>query len=284
MRATTDAELNADRDTRGPPLSESTSSGKDRAPSQPPGSVRDDARGERESRIGAVIAAATRLLPEGGLLVEVGFDHGKILFGALAARPDARGLGIEVLPEADHPRIPPELAARCRLVTGDGLDLLADTPEAASTVVIMAGLGARSIAALLARHPTLVTRLCAVVLCPTFLEAELRPALRVLGLGLADERLAFDRDRYYEVITARAAHLVPASASDLDPMLAAWGPRLFDQRDPLFPAFLRDARTRLAAAFARDLEAYADGPKAALGQKLAGLDALLRRLETPRPS
>lgn len=244
------------------------------------------------TRIGAIVAAATAELPPGGTLIEVGYDRGAILLGALAARPDARAIGVEIQ-TSTAATMPPD--PRCTWLTGDGFDPLgagadgdpgadghvgADGDDTLTTAVgILAGMGGRTIAAILERTPALTRRFAALVLCPSHLEADIRPALTRLGIAIHDERLVFERGRYYEVIVARSdLPCTPAA----DATLAAWGPRLFARRDPLLGAFLDDARQRFRAAFAEDLKSYRSGAKAALGDKLARLDDARSRSGDPR--
>ncbi len=126
---------------------------------------------------------------------------------------------------------------------------------------------------LITRNPELTRSLDTLVLCPSHLEAEIRPALTSIGYAPTHERLAFERDRFYEVIVA---HRATAPISPVDPIRAAWGPRLFEHHDPLLRAFLEDAKRRFHAAFKEDLRSYLTSElKAALGHKLATLDAAL---------
>lgn len=235
-----------------------------------PGKTLTAANARAPGRIAAIIAAAIGELPRAGTLVEVGYDRGVIALGALAARPDARVVGVEIQPAsaATMPRDP-----RCTWLTGDGFSPLSPA-VADGAVAILAGLGGRTIASLLVRDPPLTRRFAALVLCPSHLEADVRPALAHLGIAIGDEHLVYERDRFYEVIVARPDR--PSAATDAT--LAAWGPRLFERRDPLLRAFLEDARHRFRAAFGEDLKSYRSGAKAALGDKLARLDDALSRV------
>ena len=221
-------------------------------------------------RIEALVAASAAHLKPGARFAEVGYDRGAIVLRVLEARPDTRAIASEIQPGVVPLPAPGDVLSRLELRTGDGL-----APIAAHEVslVIMAGMGGRTIAELITRNPELTRSLDTLVLCPSHLEAEIRPALTSIGYAPTHERLAFERDRFYEVIVAQR---VTAPISPVDPIRAAWGPRLFEHHDPLLRAFLEDAKRRFHAAFKEDLRSYLTSElKAALGHKLATLDAAL---------
>lgn len=243
-------------------------------------------------RIRAIVEAC----PPAARVCEVGYDRGLILWSLLEARPDTLGLGVEIQPEsASATPIPAALRHRAELRTGDGLDPIG--PEEADGLgVILAGLGGRTIAEILERRPELTRRLAWVVTCPSHLEAEVRPALRRLGLSLSDERLVEDRGRFYEIVVSRpeaapeplreAGHEAD-EANAIDEVLASWGPLLIGRPDPLMLRYLDDQAQRFAEAFACELRSYREGTRVALGRKLALLDAARARLlerTPPTPS
>ncbi len=240
----------------------------------PPGKLRLTT----SARIDALVQAATQMVPAHGRLVEVGYDHGAILLRALQARPDITAIGVEILAPLGKLAVPTELAPRLTLRTGDGFDPLA---PGECDVAILAGMGGRTIAEIVTRDRALTCTFKALVLCASHREGDIRPALATLGFGLASESLVIDRERFYEIIVARPLAECPLDDFDRDPVTAAWGPRLFASRDPLLPAFLEDTRRRFHAAFAKDLRSYRSylgTAKAALGIKLACLDAALSRI------
>lgn len=226
------------------------------------------------ARIDALVQAALDTLGPATRLAEIGYDRGAILLRVLTRRSDVTAIGVEIQAAARDMPVPPQLAPRLALRTGDGLTPLAPGEV---DVVVIAGMGGRTIAELLSRDPALTRSLGAFILCPSHLEADVRPALGDLGLDIADEGLTTERGRFYEIIVARPADPLTPIAHDADPIAAAWGPRLFARRDPLLGPFLEDARRRFHAAFAEGLRSYQSGPKAALGRKLALLDAALER-------
>ncbi len=237
----------------------------------PPGKLRLTT----SARIDALVQAATQVVPAHGRLVEIGYDRGAIVLRVLQACPDIRAIGSEILRDAGHAGGPlRRLASRLELRTGDGLAPLAKHEV---SLVIIAGMGGRTIAELLTRDPELTRSISTFVLCPSHLEAEIRPALTALGYGPTHERLAVERDRYYEIIVAQRL-----ATPEGDPMRAAWGPRLFASNDPLLRPFLEDTKRRFRAAFAENLRSYLTSDlKAALGTKLACLDAAIAAATKP---
>lgn len=234
--------------------------------------------GPAGARIEALVRTVVALVPRGGRVIEVGYDRGAILLRAIARRGDIRGLGIELQPAAARSvDVPDDLLERVTLETGDGFDGFNPRP---GDVGLLAGLGGRTIAEILTRDGELTRALHALVLCPSHLEAEVRPALASLGLASFEETLVRDRGRFYEVIVARRKALCPTSPSDRDPARAAWGPRLFDREDPLLRPFLLDARRRFSAALAAGLRSYRQAPsKRALADKLGCIDEALSLTE-----
>jgi tRNA A22 N-methylase len=227
------------------------------------------ARAQVPRRVTAIVLAC----PPAERVCEVGYDRGLILFTLLATR-DGAGLGIEVQPDSARATpVPPALRHRVELRTGDGLMPL-HPDEADGLGVILAGLGGRTIADILEARPEVTRRLAWVVTCPSHLEADVRPALRRLGLTPASERLVEDRGRFYEVVVAvKADPHEPA-----DEVADMWGPHLIGGPDPLMAAYLDDQERRFAAAFQSGLKSYGAGNKVALGRKLALLGAARERV------
>lgn len=217
--------------------------------------------------------AIAAMVPNGTIaLAEVGYDRGLVL-AALRARlgPAPRLVGVEVQPGAAA-RVPSALAASIDLRTGDGLAPLAPNEVEG---VVLAGLGAKTIVSILGARPAVTARLAWVVTCASHFEDELRPGLARLGWHIADERLVFDRGRYYEVVLARPdAADTTTTQGATDSVAARWGPVIVGRPDPLAPAWLADLRHRFREAFAAKLA------KTAVGPKLAMIDEVERRVRT----
>lgn len=150
-------------------------------------------------------------LPVGAVVVDVGADHGHVA-AALGAFASERLPGI---PQRD------DLA----WVIADGL-----APWRAVDVAIVAGMGARTIAGILARGPR--PRVAAVLHAQDD-PIQLRQWLATHGWRIDAEALAPEAGRYAEVVRA-----VPGVEPSTGERLAL-GPRLQADGHPLWPAHLR---------------------------------------------
>ncbi|PKN55352.1 MAG: hypothetical protein CVU56_21815 [Deltaproteobacteria bacterium HGW-Deltaproteobacteria-14] len=229
-----------------------------------------------QPRLEALFAAVPDDAPS---VADIGYDLGNLAVALLARRPSLRVVGVEIQPRArarfltTHAALVASAGERLDLRTGDGLRALA--PGEVDGVVI-AGIGALNVAAMLRDAPEVVAQLRWLVLCPPRFDGAVRAALYELGLHPADERLVPDRGHVYELIVAR-----PGPEPSQDPIARAFGPRLFERRDPALAPYLADVERRFASALANDLASY--GPetrKAALGAKLRALPGALARART----
>ncbi len=214
---------------------------------------------------------------------DIGHDLGHIPLAALTRHPRLRAIAVELQPEAVPKTqaqlaiwgIAPDVAARLELRTGDGL-----APVAPGEVegALLAGLGERTMLAILESSPHVAASLRWLVCCPPTLESELRPGLAALGWRAETAAVAVDRGRVYEILLATRG----APAAEADPVVARWGRALLDPArvDPsLARAFLDDAARRHAGALSAGLRAYGPGSgKEALAAKLALLEAARARL------
>lgn len=208
-------------------------------------------------------AIAAAIPSDARALVEVGYDRGGVLAAIAALRPELELIGSEVLPHLQA-LVPPELTRRATWRVGDGL---AAMHPGEVDGVVMAGIGARTIVAILDAAPAVVGSLAWMVLCASHFEDDIRPALARLGWHPSEESLVLDRERFYEVIVARPG----PDPTEPDAIAARWGPRLIAANDPLGPAWLADLRHRFRDAFAHGLG------KATLGAKLASIDRVEQR-------
>jgi tRNA A22 N-methylase len=196
--------------------------------------------------LSARLEAVAALCPAAPVVVDVGADHGR-----LAAAVGA--IAVERMP---HRRGP----ARARWVVCDGLRAFR-----AVDVALVAGMGARRIASILA-GPCQVRR-AAVVQAPDD-PGWLRTWAAAHGWRIDAELLTLERDRYYETV-----RLVPGvETADTD---ALWvGPRLVTGDHPLREQWLE-----------RHID-HIQGVLAAIGSaapaRSAELERRLRRLESWR--
>ena len=147
------------------------------------------------------LATVAGLVPAGSRVADVGTDHGRLPRLLLAHDLARSCVAIDV--RAIDAVVPPRFSGRLEFRRGAGLAALA--PADAIDVVVIAGLGARSIVRILddERRASLGAR--RFVLQPQSEPALLRRWLASAGLGIVEERVALDRGRLYPVIAAEPA-------------------------------------------------------------------------------
>lgn len=226
-------------------------------------------------RLDTLLALAA---PGAHAVADIGYDHGLLLLRLGRAAPHVRLYGVEVQPgraDALRTRWPvqvQDLGARLTLLEGDGLEVL---PAGAVDTVVIAGLSDRSIVRILERSRERLRGLRRLVLCPSRVEATLRPALPRLGLRTVEERIACERGKTWDVIAAEPG--APLAAAT--PAEERWGPLLVARRDPALRLHLEHLSRVYAPAFAHDLGGHRDaaGALSPLGEKLAMLPELRAR-------
>ncbi len=183
------------------------------------------------------LAVVASMIPAGSRVADVGAGHGLLPRRLLDRGWATHCIATEKTPErlrhvwrypAGH-RLAPALELRA----GDGLQVLRATDRV--DVLVIAGLGGRSIAAMLAEAPFDGR----MVLQPQDNAAFLRRCLLAGGWAIVDERPAFERGRYYEILAAEPGQ--PTGLPDhpvlgLDELIAA-GPWLVRSSDPLVRRF-----------------------------------------------
>lgn len=167
--------------------------------------------------------ALAALCPRGGLIVDVGADHGHVAHavGAVATERAPNRIGRRDVP----------------WIVADGL-----APFSRVDVAIIAGMGAHTIAGILARGPR--PELAVVVHAQDDPPA-LRLWLAANGWRIDAERLAREAGRFAEVIRAVPGD-EPATGLKL-----AFGPRLLDDGDPLLDEHLAELEQYYAELAAR---------------------------------
>ncbi len=125
------------------------------------------------------------------------------------------------------------LENKVELRRGDGLKAL--HREDGVEVVVMAGLGGRTMARLLEDCREFLGNLECLVLQPMSEDYLLRRWLFSRGMYLKEERLARENSHFYKVMQA-----VPGKPKNYtDPVLMEIGPRLVEKPDPLLVPYLR---------------------------------------------
>lgn len=203
------------------------------------------------TRLEAIVALARG----GGFVVDVGADHGRVA-AALGA------VAVERMPHRVAGTDP-----TVRWVVADGLTAFRRVDGA-----VLAGMGARRIAAILGAGPR-----------PGWIVAHaddepgwLRGWLAANGWAIDDEDLVFEKGRFHMLLRAAAGH----ERADDDAL--AIGPRLMERRHPLLPAWLAHERAILLhqAAAARPSDR---GRADALRRRADAMAEVAASLAAPAP-
>ncbi len=233
-------------------------------------------RGTGHGRLEAVAS----LVPPGARVAEIGTDHGRLPELLLRSGRVAECIGTErterLLARARGRLERAALAERVTLRAGDGLEPLqrADRIE----VLVLAGLGARTIRAVLGRRDPRDLGVRRLVLQPQSEPALLRRWLWDHDWRIVEERIVEERGRYYEIIGAErgAPRTLPPDPALHPADLLAAGPRLLESADPL----LRRVWSERLATIERALHAAsAPGPRGRLRQRREQARRILAFLE-----
>lgn len=208
-----------------------------------------------------------------GFVMDVGCDHGKLACALLRGGAAQRVLATDVSPaslaKAAARKRRCSLGHRLTLALGNGL---APLGEDTADVIVIAGLGGEAIAAMLGKDVAAARRAGRLILQPMSRSGHLRRWLCENGFRIAEEALAQDGGRIYEIIVA---------ASGEDPLRPpGWPPGLYEvgwlpfaRRDPLARALLKKKLAARRKAL-REAGAAAPAQLSELVEQLTALFAL----------
>lgn len=184
----------------------------------------------------ARLRTAARFVEPGWRVADIGTDHAylpvELLRRGAARSAIACDIGAGPCEAARRTVAAAGLDARVEVRQGDGLTPLA--PGEADAAVV-AGMGGKAIAGILARSLPLAKGLRRLVLQPMNAAASLRGWLLENGWEIVGEELALEDGRLYEIIAAEPAR---AAQEKLEPTLLEIGPLLWRQRHPLLKTHL----------------------------------------------
>jgi len=173
---------------------------------------------------------------------DVGYDHGKVIVHLARAWERLRLIGVEQQADAEarfwrRYGWDQSLRARVVLLWGDGLHPLA-TMEV--EVVVIAGLGEKTIVDMLVTSEAVLSRVRRLVLSPVGTKGQglLRRYLRGTDWAVVEERHIRSKDRFYQVYAAEPG------AREIDERTWLFGTGLFTMRHPLLLEFLNDLKKR----------------------------------------
>jgi tRNA (adenine22-N1)-methyltransferase len=192
-------------------------------------------------RLDGRLSAAAELVPRGASVADIGTDHAYLAIALIQKREAAKVIASDKNegPCAAARRMLSEagLSKRVPVRCGDGLSVL--VPGEVDTVCI-AGMGGGLIASILAAQPGVLAEVSRLVLQPMNDAATLRRWLYENGWHIAEESLATADGRLYEIIAAE-----PGGEATPEPWLLTLGPKLFQDRPPLFAQHVAAQTERL---------------------------------------
>ena len=225
----------------------------------------------------ARLQAVADYIPPGKTVADVGTDHALLPVYLVSRGVAPRVIAVEKAPgplEAARRAVAESgLGGRVEVRAGDGLQPLA---PGEAEVLVLSGMGGRTIAAILAAGPTVVQSAQTVVVQPQEPAAPARRWLITHGWFLADEQLVEDAGRIYTVIRAR-----PGPAEPVDEVLLEVGPVLAARKHPLLGRYLDGIIRRYEAVLAglgRSGRNDLDARRAAVLARLERLEEIRRCL------
>lgn len=191
--------------------------------------------------------AIVELVPGRGTVVDVGYDHGKLIKKLVLRSQDQRVIGIDRQAEAADrfwaTRWKKIHAAKARisLRKGDGLQ---PVKPGEAAIAVFAGLSQGNTTRMLRNHRGTLAGFQRMIFCPIDHTAHLIPFLEKNQWHVAAERLAFDHRRFYHTFA------VEKGERREDPVTRFFGPRLFEEMNPYLYHFLLQQRKILEPVMA----------------------------------
>jgi len=190
------------------------------------------------------LAAIASLIPQGSVVADIGTDHALLPIYLIQQGVAGRVIAVEnrpgILARARQTVSLFNQQYKIDLRLGDGLEPL--RPEDEVDVVVVAGLGGRTICRLLHAGCSLRRGVRAFILQPMQEAPLLRRWLVAHGFRFLTERLVREGRRIYEIIVAGQGRERVA-----DPLLYELGPVLVREKDPLLVPFIQQKIKRCQA-------------------------------------
>lgn len=188
------------------------------------------------------LQAMAELIPPGSIVADIGTDHAYLpvylVLNKISRRVVAVDLNQAPLQQAKETVAAFNCLQEVDLRLGNGLHAIKEADKI--DIVVIAGLGGKSIAAILRDGRHLLKGVQQLILQPMSEEGDLRLFLARNGFALAHETLAREGRRIYEIILAKAGQ-----EQETDLFRLSFGPRLLEQKPPLLSVFLEEKIRKL---------------------------------------
>ncbi|HBX24536.1 MAG TPA: SAM-dependent methyltransferase [Desulfotomaculum sp.] len=200
-------------------------------------------------RLSARLACVACYVPTGSVVADIGTDHAYLpvylvrnrIVDRVVAGEVTRGpyrIAIEAVRTAG-------LDSQIEVRLGDGLQVIYPGEV---NVVVLAGMGGRTICGILASGRSVLERLERLILQPMRDAAMVRHWLVQNGWQMTDEDMVYEDNHFYVVIVAR-----PGREKITDSVVFELGPRLMENRSAVFRRFLLKRRADIGAVL-RELQ------------------------------
>jgi tRNA (adenine22-N1)-methyltransferase len=218
------------------------------------------------------LQAIAELIPPGSVVADIGTDHGYLPVYLLLERISHRAVAADVnrapLEQARETVAAFNCLQKIDLRLGDGLHVLRE--EDGIDTVVMAGLGGRTIAGILAEGRDRLNSVNRLILQPMNEAGYLRHFLAGNGYAISQETLVMEGSRLYEIMVA-----IPGRERERDRFRLSLGPRLLEGKPPLLPMLLNEKIRKLRIMHNSLLKAR----KEDVSEKLSAVEKELRCLE-----
>jgi len=192
------------------------------------------------------LQAIAELIPPGSVVADIGTDHAYLpvylLLEQICDRAIASDMHEAPLLQAQETIAAFNCHQRIELRLGRGLEVLKEDDHV--DTVVIAGLGGGTIASIIREGRELLQSVARIILQPMTEAEQLRLFLAANGFAIVHETLALEGRRLYEIIVARAGR-----ETETDPFRLALGPRLLENRPPLFTMLLQEKIRKLRTVY-----------------------------------
>ncbi|MBT9168136.1 MAG: tRNA (adenine(22)-N(1))-methyltransferase [Syntrophomonadaceae bacterium] len=192
------------------------------------------------------LQAMAELIPPGSIVADIGTDHAYLpvylVLNKISRRVVAVDLNQAPLQQAKETVAAFNCLQEVDLRLGNGLHAIKEADKI--DTVVIAGLGGKSIAAILRDGRHALKGVQQLILQPMSEEGDLRLFLARNGFALVHETLAQEGRRFYEIILAKAGQ-----EQETDLFRLSFGPRLLEQKPPLLSVFLEEKIRKLKSIY-----------------------------------